>query len=75
MNRGTFAARHIGPQADERDTMLAAVGAADLDDLVAQSLPAAITETEPLHLPPPLTESQTLARLRAWRQRTDRAGR
>ena len=28
--------------------MLAAVGAADLDDLVAQSLPTAITETEPL---------------------------
>jgi glycine dehydrogenase len=63
-NRGTFAARHIGPQPDERDTMLAAVGAADLDDLVAQSLPASITETEPLRLPPPLTESQALARLR-----------
>ena len=44
--------------------MLAVVGAADLDDLVAQSLPAAITENEPLQLPPPLTESQALARLR-----------
>ena len=60
----TFASRHIGPQSRERDTMLAAVGAADLDDLVAQSLPAAITETTPLQLPPPLTESQALARLR-----------
>ena len=61
----TFASRHIGPRADERDTMLAAVGAADLDDLVAQSLPASITETEPLDLPPSLTESQALSRLRA----------
>ena len=61
---GTFASRHIGPRAHERDTMLAVVGAADLDDLVAQSLPTAITETEPLQLPPPLTESQALARLR-----------
>src|SRR6478735_2281177 len=63
-NLGTFASRHIGPQSRERDTMLAAVGATDLDDLVAQSLPAAITENEPLQLPPPLTESQALARLR-----------
>src|SRR6478735_5887961 len=63
-NLGTFASRHIGPQSRERDTMLAAVGATDLDDLVAQSLPAAITETTPLQLPPPLTESQALARLR-----------
>ena len=44
--------------------MLAVVGAADLDDLVAQSLPTAITETAPLQLPPPLTESQALTRLR-----------
>ena len=31
---------------------------------MAQSLPTAITETGPLQLPPPLTESQALARLR-----------
>ncbi|HEU5485481.1 MAG TPA: aminomethyl-transferring glycine dehydrogenase [Microlunatus sp.] len=61
---GPFASRHIGPRADERDTMLAAVGAADLADLVTQALPASITETEPLRLPPPLTEDEALARLR-----------
>ena len=61
---GTFASRHIGPRPHERDAMLAAVGAADLDDLVAQALPKAITESEQLQLPPPLTESQALARLR-----------
>ncbi len=64
MDTETFASRHIGPRTHERDTMLAAVGAADLDDLVAQALPKAITENEPLQLPPPLTESQALARLR-----------
>jgi glycine dehydrogenase len=63
-DRSSFASRHIGPRTNERDTMLAAIGAADLDGLVAQALPAAITETEPLQLPPPLTEDQAIARLR-----------
>ncbi|GAA3698191.1 aminomethyl-transferring glycine dehydrogenase [Microlunatus aurantiacus] len=60
----TFASRHIGPQSHQRDAMLAAIGATDLDDLVAQSLPAAITETAPLELPPPLSESEAMSRLR-----------
>ena len=61
-----FASRHIGPQPDERDKMLAALGLADLDELVDQSLPAAIRMTEPLHLPPPLSESADAGRLRGW---------
>ena len=39
---GAFPARHIGPQPDERDKMLAALGLADLDELVDQSMPKAI---------------------------------
>ena len=59
-----FAARHIGPQPDERDTMLAALGLTDLDQLVDQSLPASIRMSEQLQLPPALSESETLATLR-----------
>ena len=65
MDTETFAARHIGPRADERDRMLALVGAADLDDLVAQSLPSTITGEAQLELPDPLSESEALTRLRS----------
>ena len=41
----------------------------DLDALVRESLPPAIRMTEPLDLPPPLTETQTLARLRRLAER------
>ena len=59
-----FDRRHIGPQPDERDKMLAALGLADLDELVETSVPAAIRETEPLDLPPAWSESETLTELR-----------
>ena len=59
-----FAARHIGPQPDERDKMLAALGLTDLDELVDQSMPKAIRMDRPLDLPPAQSESQTLAGLR-----------
>ena len=59
-----FTARHIGPQPDERDKMLAALGLTDLDELVDQSMPKAIRMDRPLDLPPAQSESQTLAGLR-----------
>ncbi|MGI8457456.1 MAG: glycine dehydrogenase [Propionibacteriaceae bacterium] len=55
-----FAHRHIGPQADERDKMLAALGYATTADLVAAVLPGSIAMTEPLRLPPARSEQQTL---------------
>jgi len=59
-----FVSRHIGPQADERDKMLAALGLGDLDELVDQSMPRGIRMDGSLRLPPPLTESEALAQLR-----------
>jgi len=59
-----FSSRHIGPQAEDREKMLAALGLTDLDQLVEQSLPRSIRSTEPLRLPPALSESETLAELR-----------
>ncbi|MCW2810288.1 MAG: gcvP [Friedmanniella sp.] len=60
-----FASRHIGPQADERDKMLAALGLSDLAELVEQSMPAAIRMTRPLDLPAAQSETETLETLRA----------
>jgi glycine dehydrogenase len=59
-----FATRHIGPQADERDKMLATLGLGSLDDLVEQAMPSSIRMRGPLDLPPALTEAETLDVLR-----------
>src|SRR3954451_21639447 len=44
--------------------MLRAVGAASLEELVAQTVPGAIRSTAPLDLPPPLSEHELLEELR-----------
>jgi glycine dehydrogenase len=55
--------RHIGPSPAEMVEMLAAVGARDLDDLIDQTVPAAIRQSIPLGWAP-LSEHNLLARLR-----------
>jgi glycine dehydrogenase len=58
-----FADRHIGPGPDDIEKMLATIGASSLDDLVAETIPASIIDTE-MDLPPALSEGETIARLR-----------
>ncbi len=58
-----FARRHIGPSSDERDRMLERVGAASLDALMDETIPASIRLTRPLNLPPAESEHQYLRRL------------
>jgi glycine dehydrogenase len=58
-----FADRHIGPGPEDIEKMLATIGAASLDDLVAETIPASILDTD-LDLPPALSEGETLSRLR-----------
>ena len=60
-----FAARHIGPSADEQAKMLAVVGYASLDELVADAVPRSIVEDRTLELPAAVTEAEVLAELRA----------
>ncbi|MSO52134.1 MAG: glycine dehydrogenase (aminomethyl-transferring) [Acidobacteria bacterium] len=60
----TFAPRHIGPRGDEVAAMLKAVGAASLDQLIDEAIPASIRVTAPLDLPPAESESTYLARLK-----------
>ncbi|HKE82235.1 MAG TPA: aminomethyl-transferring glycine dehydrogenase [Vicinamibacterales bacterium] len=58
-----FPSRHIGPSPDERDDMLAIVGAPSLDALIDETIPSSIRLTTPLNLPPPESEHQYLRRL------------
>ncbi len=60
-----FRSRHIGPRGDELAVMLDAIGAASLDELVDQAVPASIRSAAPLDLPPAASEEEALAELRA----------
>ena len=63
-DRARFSARHIGPGDDEQRVMLDAVGAADLDALIDEAVPASIRLDAPLALPDPITESEAIAAAR-----------
>ena len=60
----SFVGRHIGPDEAETDAMLAAIGAATLEDLVAQTVPAAIRANARLDLPDAVDEAAAVAELR-----------
>ncbi|PKO92341.1 MAG: glycine dehydrogenase (aminomethyl-transferring) [Betaproteobacteria bacterium HGW-Betaproteobacteria-10] len=59
-----FIDRHIGPCSIEMATMLAAIGADSLDQLIDQTVPAAIRLPADLPLPAPRREHQALADLK-----------
>jgi glycine cleavage system P protein (glycine dehydrogenase) len=59
-----FAQRHIGPDGDGTQAMLAAVGYASLDELTQAALPPGLGASGPLDLPGPLSEVDALAELR-----------
>ncbi|OBJ39001.1 glycine dehydrogenase (aminomethyl-transferring) [Mycobacterium colombiense] len=72
-DQSTFAARHIGPDGEAVAAMLAVIGVDSLDELAAKALPAGILDrltdggAAPGldRLPPPATETESLAELRA----------
>src|SRR5690606_20238149 len=55
--------RHIGPSPAEMEAMLKVVGAATLDDLISQAVPASIRQDQPLDWPA-LSEAGLLQRMR-----------
>jgi glycine dehydrogenase len=61
----SFLTRHIGPDEADQKEMLRAVGAASLEELVAQTIPEAIRLRAPLDLPPGETEHELLREARA----------
>ncbi|MGF1589115.1 MAG: aminomethyl-transferring glycine dehydrogenase [Pleurocapsa sp.] len=61
----TFAQRHIGAGQQQIQQMLQVLGIASLDELIEQTVPAAIRLNKPLRLPQAQSESAALARLKA----------
>jgi glycine dehydrogenase len=61
--RETFESRHIGPDAESAERMLAIVGASSLDELIDQTIPSRIRLKKPLNLPGGESEYQYLRRL------------
>ena len=59
-----FIPRHIGPSEDDQKTMLAAIGAADLDTLMREVVPANIHMSRELDLPGARSEADVLAQMR-----------
>jgi glycine dehydrogenase len=59
-----FQTRHIGPRESELVSMLQAVRASSLDQLVDETVPPAIRLDRPMNLPPGESEHQFLTRLR-----------
>jgi glycine cleavage system P protein (glycine dehydrogenase) len=61
----SFQSRHIGPDPEETADMLKAVGAASLDALMDEAIPARIRLKSPLNLPEGQSEHHFLKKLRA----------
>ena len=64
-NSTEFAARHIGPYADDEAHMLSVIGAASRRALIEAIVPRSIARSQPMALPAPLSEAQALAELKA----------
>ena len=59
-----FATRHNGPNSAQQKVMLDTIGVQSLDQLIAQTVPAAIRLPETMKLAEPQSESQMLASLK-----------
>ncbi|MBE9043050.1 aminomethyl-transferring glycine dehydrogenase [Pleurocapsales cyanobacterium LEGE 10410] len=64
-NIPTFAQRHIGVDERQIQQMLQVLGVDSLDELIEQTIPAAIRLDHPLELPEAQSESAALAKLKA----------
>ncbi len=60
-----FIPRHIGPGEQDQQAMLAAVGAASLEALMQEVVPANIRMSRALNLPAPRAEADVLAEMKA----------
>lgn len=67
-----FTERHIGPSATQQQQMLAAIGAASLDELIRHIVPADIQLPQPPAVGDAATEYQALAELKAIASRNQR---
>lgn len=63
--KNAFVRRHIGPGEQEMQSMLDAIGATSIDDLISQTVPADIALPKPIETGEGATEVQALAELKA----------
>ncbi|TWG99037.1 glycine dehydrogenase [Mesorhizobium sp. J18] len=63
-NQQEFAARHIGPRADDIKAMLTTLGVPSIETLISQAVPKSIRLDRPLQLPPAASEAEALDELR-----------
>lgn len=59
-----FEGRHIGPDSEQVQQMLKTIGVSSLDELIDQTVPAAIRLKNPLNLPSPKSEFEFLNHFR-----------
>jgi len=67
--RGDFIRRHIGPNPEQIQTMLAELGLTDLEQIIAKALPVDILNAEPLKLTETISENAVIKHLRKIRER------
>jgi len=58
--QGSFEGRHIGPQSEEQQQMLQAIGVKSLDQLIDETVPAGIRSPRPLDIAPAISEPEYL---------------
>lgn len=66
-----FEGRHIGPTDAARKEMLDAIGASSLDELISQTIPAAIRSQSPLNTPAALSEYNYLRELKTMASKNE----
>jgi glycine dehydrogenase len=59
-----FSRRHIGPSPEDVREMLSIIGVSDVGELISQTVPDAIRQAAPLALPPGISETEALQKLR-----------
>ena len=69
-----FVRRHIGPDADQLQSMLQTLGLDSLDELIDQAVPQSIRQRSTLELAAPRSESEVLAYLKEVAGRKARVG-
>lgn len=63
MNTKNFSLRHIGTLSNDANEMLSVIGKNSIDELIDATIPAGIRFKNPLNLPAPLSEFETLQHL------------
>jgi len=68
---GTFESRHIGLNPKQKAELLKFVGVDSIEGLIEKTIPAGIRMKAPLKLPPPMSEAEATAAIRALADRNE----